>query len=127
MSSTFNSATTSLTPNYAQVYYMNMNSFSCCTPSSAEFGQVDSLASLLKLVAEPSRLRLLCLLRQGEHCVCELLEHVSMSQSLVSHHLKDLKHAGIVVDEKRGLKVFYSLTPKGATLTKRLFKIGETP
>ncbi len=71
------------------------------------------MSSLLKLVAEENRLKLLCILSEGEHCVCEIMEHVDMSQSLISHHLADLKSAGLVIDEKRGLRVYYQLTEGG--------------
>lgn len=102
---------------------MNVSSYSCCSPSGKESKQVALLSSLLKLVSEESRLKLLCILRNGEHCVCELMEHVEMSQSLISHHLKDLKDAGVVTDKKRGLRVYYSLTDKGKHITNLLFQI----
>jgi len=105
------------------VYHMNMSSYSCSSSSSSESKQVAALASLLKLVSEESRLKMLCILRQGERCVCEIMENVKMSQSLVSHHLSDLKKAGIVVDDKRGLRVYYSLTDKGKHITNLLFSI----
>ena len=100
-----------------------MSSYKCCTPSAQESGRVTALSSLLKIVSEESRLKLLCILNQSEHCVCEIMEHVNMSQSLISHHLKDLKDVGIVADEKRGLYVYYSLTPKGKDITNLIFKI----
>lgn len=100
-----------------------MGSYSCCTASSNEAIEVSSLVSLLKLVSEESRLKLLCILRNGEHCVCELMEHVKLSQSLISHHLKDLKDEGMVTDDKRGLNVYYSLTDKGKKITNLLFQI----
>lgn len=102
---------------------MNMRSYSCCKKSTRESKHVSSLSELLKIVSEESRLKLLCILRQGEHCVCELKEHVDLSQSLISHHLKDLKEAGIAMDEKRGLRVYYSLTDKGRSVTNQLFSI----
>jgi ArsR family transcriptional regulator len=102
---------------------MNMNSYSCCTPSSSESKHVASLASLLKIISEENRLRILCIIRQGKHCVCEIMEHVDLSQSLISHHLKDLKDAGIVTDEKQGLRVYYSLTDKGKYITNLIFSI----
>jgi len=102
---------------------MNMNSYSCCAPNQHQFNQVTSLSSLLKLVGEPSRLQILCILNQGQHCVCELEEHLNLSQSLVSHHLKDLKSAGLVTDQKQGLKVYYSLTPSGQKITQLLFTL----
>lgn len=100
-----------------------MSSYKCCTPTSLESKQVTELSSLLKIVAEESRLKLLCILNKGEQCVCEIMEHVDMSQSLISHHLKDLKDIDLVADEKRGLYVFYSLTPKGKNIINLLFKI----
>lgn len=102
---------------------MNMGSYSCCTPNTGEFGQVKDLSALLKLVAEESRLKLLCILRRGEHCVCEMMKHVTMSQSLVSHHLRDLKIAGLIKDEKKGVRVYYSLTNQGKLVSDLLFKI----
>lgn len=104
---------------------MNMSSCSCYSPSSRESKQIVSLSNLLKLVSEESRLKLLCILRNGEHCVCELMKHDKMSQSLISHHLKDLKKAGIVMDEKRGLRVYYWLTDKGKYITNLLFSITQ--
>lgn len=53
------------------------------------------------------------------------MEHINFSQSLISHHLKDLKDAGIIIDEKRGLNVFYSLTHKGKKITDLLFSIDK--
>ncbi|MCX6791711.1 MAG: metalloregulator ArsR/SmtB family transcription factor [Candidatus Gottesmanbacteria bacterium] len=100
-----------------------MRSCSCCSPSTKESKQVASLSSVLKVVSEESRLKLLCVLRKGEHCVCDTMKHVNLSQSLISHHLRDLKDAGIVSDEKRGLKVFYKLTDTGKRITDTLFKL----
>ena len=100
-----------------------MGSYNCCTPNKKEERDVSKLSSLLKLVSEENRLKLLCILRQGKHCVCELIEHGNMSQSLISHHLKDLKNAGFVSDEKKGQWVYYSLTALGRKTTDLLFQI----
>lgn len=100
-----------------------MNSYSCCSTKSNESRKMQALSSLLKIVSEESRLKLLCILQKGEHCVCELEEHVGLSQSLISHHLKDLKEAEIVNDKKMGLKVYYSLTKKGKKIINSLFTL----
>lgn len=102
---------------------MNMNSYNCCKSSTSEFKQISDLSFLLKIVGEENRLKLLCLLRQGEHCVCEMLEHFDMSQSLVSHHLSDLKEVGLVRVRKDGRQVFYSLTKKGQNITSKIFNL----
>ncbi|MBD3279752.1 MAG: metalloregulator ArsR/SmtB family transcription factor [Candidatus Pacebacteria bacterium] len=102
---------------------MNMNSYKCCQPNTSKFKQVSDLSHLLKLVGEENRLKLLCLLQQGEHCVCEILEHYNISQSLASHHLSDLKKAGLITNRKDGRQVFYSLTKKGQKLTNSIFSL----
>lgn len=100
-----------------------MCSYKCCSPQTDEFNQITVLAELLKLVSEENRLKLLCLLRQGEHCVCEIIEHFEMSQSLVSHHLADLKKAGLLEDRKNGRQIFYKLTEYGLKITNIIFSI----
>ncbi len=100
-----------------------MGSYACCSPSGEKPKSVSTLASLLKIVSEESRLKILCLLQDGEHCVCEILKEVKLSQSLVSHHLRDLKEIGVIKSDKRGLYVHYSLTEKGRRITKLLFQI----
>lgn len=102
---------------------MNMGSYSCCKSSTSHSIQVTTLSSVLKIVSEESRLKLLCILRNGEHCVCQIMEHVDQSQSLISHHLKDLKDADLVSDKKRGLYVYYALTKEGKRITDLLFQI----
>ena len=99
-----------------------MSSYNCCTPDKREFKRIVSLSSLLKIISEESRLKLLCILRKSKHCVCETMEHVDMSQSLISHHLADLKNAGLVVDEKKGQRVYYRLTKLG---NKIMFLLDE--
>lgn len=105
------------------IVYMNMSSYSCCTSTTKEGQQVENLSSILKIVAESSRLKLLCILRKGEYCVCEIMKHVDFSQSLVSHHLRDLREIGVVSDQKRGQRVYYSLSKKGQHITDALFQI----
>ena len=100
---------------------MNMGSYKCCQINSDEFEKIRKLSSLLKLIGEESRLKLLCLLKNGEHCVCEVLEEFEMSQSLVSHHLSDLKEIGLVIDRKQGRRVYYSLTEKGKDIVSKIF------
>ena len=100
-----------------------MSSCNCCSSKSIESKKVTSLSTLLKLVSEESRLKLLCILKKGKHCVCEIMEHVNLSQSLISHHLKDLKESGIVQDEKKGLRVYYCLTKKGEHIINSLFSL----
>jgi ArsR family transcriptional regulator len=66
-------------------------------------------AEVFKALGHPDRLRLVADLAAGERCVCDLVASVGSSWSTVSRHLSVLKAAGVVVDEKRGLQVFYRL------------------
>jgi DNA-binding transcriptional ArsR family regulator len=102
---------------------MNVDSYSCCTPKSADSVRVTKLTELLKVVSEESRLKLLCILRRGKHCVCELSTHAHLSKSLISHHLRDLKEAGIVSHNKQGLRVYYALTNKGKRVTDSVLSL----
>jgi len=92
---------------------MNMRSYNCGKGETEEFKKIVSLSFLLKTIAEESRLKILCLIGRGKLCVCDIAEALDLSQSLVSHHLADLKKIGLVKDEKRGQRVYYQLTALG--------------
>ncbi len=66
----------------------------------------------LKVVAEENRLKILCLLRAGEKCVCDIWQDLNLPQNLTSHHLKVLKDFGLVEDRKDGLRVYYTINKK---------------
>ncbi len=75
----------------------------------------ESLAVLLKAVADPARLQLLALIRAadaGEACVCDLTEPLGLTQPTVSHHLKVLTDAGILHRDKRATWAWYSVVPE---------------
>jgi DNA-binding transcriptional ArsR family regulator len=72
-------------------------------------GFPDGLPVFLRLLAEPNRLRILALLAQREHCVCEIEATLDLAQNLTSHHLSALRKAGLVQDRRDGKWVYYSL------------------
>ncbi len=77
--------------------------------------EADELAKVLKVLAEPARLRLLSLIQAqpgGEACVCHLIEPLGLSQGTVSHHLKALLSAGLVTREQRGSWAYYRVAPE---------------
>lgn len=90
----------------------------CCAPLAREpMGQDEArqVAPLLKALADPVRLRLVSLVLShagGEACVCDLTPHFDLSQPTVSHHLKVLSDAGLVVGTRRGRWVWYRLVPE---------------
>src|SRR6266487_723782 len=69
-----------------------------------------STINLLRLLADPTRLRLMLLLEQEELSVAELQEILGMGQSRISSHLAQLKRAGVVQDRRAGKNVYYGLT-----------------
>lgn len=100
-----------------------MRSCKCCTYNKAKIKEVGDLSILLKLVSDNSRLQLLYILQTGQHCVCQLMDNLKLSQSLISHHLKDLKDFDLVTDRKDSKWSYYSLTTKGIEITNLIFKI----
>jgi ArsR family transcriptional regulator, arsenate/arsenite/antimonite-responsive transcriptional repressor len=71
----------------------------------------ERLASVAKALSEPLRVQILDVLRRSPHavCQCELLALFEIKQSLLSHHLKKLAAAGLVVVERRHKWAYYSV------------------
>jgi SAM-dependent methyltransferase len=70
-----------------------------------------SIVKILRVVADPNRLRILLLLRSEELSVAELQEILTMGQSTISTHLSQLKQAGLVEDRRTGKSSLYKLSP----------------
>ena len=90
----------------------------CVAPlgTAAVLSEADAigLAVRLKALADPTRLRMLAFMldRPGrEACTCELAPLVRLSDPTVSHHLKTMEKAGLVVKERRGASVYYQVVP----------------
>lgn len=77
--------------------------------TASEKRRLERCAAVLKAMANPSRLLLVKQLARGERCVCDLHEAAGGDFSTVSKHLAQLRRAGLVECEKRGLQVFYRL------------------
>ena len=91
-------------------------------PGKYEFSdkQVSALEEKLKLLGVKARLELLLMLKEGPHCVCDLMSHTQLSQSLISHHLSDLTSAGFIEAEKEGKFMEYRLTQSGEEMLVNL-------
>jgi ArsR family transcriptional regulator len=68
-------------------------------------------ALVLRMLADPVRAAILDLLATEQLCVCHLQEALGAKQTLVSHHLKALRDAGLVEAEPAGRYVYYRLVP----------------
>src|SRR5215213_6103899 len=86
---------------------------------------LDRLVAMLRAAGDPTRLRLLLLLREAELTVSELVDIVGQSQPRVSRHLKLLGEAGLLERFKEGSWVFYRAADRGvgATLGKTLAEL----
>ena len=94
---------------------------------------MDRLVALGRALSDPIRVRMLAMMAEGRGCcdfsgsgvpaeesdegicVCEFEEHFGMGQSKVSYHMRKLKDAGLVREERRGKWAFYSLDREAAT------------
>ena len=70
---------------------------------------VDAVADVFKVLADPTRVRLLDALSHGERCVCDLSSLVGLTESAVSHQLRLLRSARLVRARRTGRLAFYSL------------------
>lgn len=88
----------------------------CCASVITEdlrADQAEELAHAFAALADPVRLRLFNLVAQaGEVCSCDLQEPLQKSQPTISHHTKVLAEAGLIVGEKRGRWVWWSVVPE---------------
>lgn len=82
--------------------------FDCCENKKIK-GELKETVNFLKAISEENRLVILCILQKQELCVCDIWQHLNLSQNLTSHHLKTLKDFGLVKSRKEGTKVIYSL------------------
>ncbi|MFA5748333.1 MAG: metalloregulator ArsR/SmtB family transcription factor [Candidatus Absconditabacterales bacterium] len=64
---------------------------------------------VLKTLADKNRIKIIHFLKQKEMTVSELLKHFDITQASLSHHLGTLKRANLVIDERRGQFVYYSI------------------
>jgi ArsR family transcriptional regulator, arsenate/arsenite/antimonite-responsive transcriptional repressor len=77
-------------------------------------------ARMFKALSDETRLRILCLLLQGELCVCDIMAVLQLPQSTVSRHLAYLKNAGWVDDRRCGVWMYYSIADNGNALQQGL-------
>ena len=68
------------------------------------------LSELFKVFGDSTRIRILYALYEEEISVCDLAEVLNLSQSAVSHQLKNLKNARLVKARREGKQIFYSLS-----------------
>jgi DNA-binding transcriptional ArsR family regulator len=110
--------------NFAEAYNINVDERQLTLKEiGEEIGARDTYkqARTLKAVADPTRLKIIKALSQHELCVCELMLLLDAQQSAVSHHLRILKDANLVVERRQGKWTFHRLAgDRLGTLLKAL-------
>ena len=76
---------------------------------SVESHSVGHVVGMLRTLSDPTRLRLLTVLQEGELSVSALCDRLHLAQPTVSHHLGRLRTARLVANRRAGKQVFYSL------------------
>jgi ArsR family transcriptional regulator, lead/cadmium/zinc/bismuth-responsive transcriptional repressor len=67
------------------------------------------LASIFKVLGDPTRLRIVTALQGGEMCVCDLAAYLNLTESAVSHQLRRLRELNLIKNRREGQILFYSL------------------
>jgi len=83
----------------------------CCKKEKSK-KELMEITEFLKIVSDENRLKILCILRKGEKCVCEIWQYLEIPQNLTSHHLKILREFNLILSRRDGLKIFYSINKK---------------
>ena len=84
----------------------------CFCKTNQSTKQLFETVLFLKAVSDENRLKIICFLKAGEKCVCEIVDFLKLPQNLVSHHLKVLRNQNILIARKDGLNFFYSINEK---------------
>lgn len=84
---------------------------------------LEEYSDIFKSIADPTRLKILFLLKNGELCVCEILDALDKSQSTVSHHLNILKKEKVIKARKEGKWIYYKL--KDEKIMEKIIEISE--
>jgi DNA-binding transcriptional ArsR family regulator len=80
---------------------------------SLENSNIGEIATLLKILSNPTRLKMVMLLLEGDYCVCELVKILNEKQNLISYNLGILKKHQIVESYNRSMDKYYKLDSKG--------------
>jgi ArsR family transcriptional regulator len=83
---------------------------------------VEDATTLFRIMGDPTRLRILHLLRGGELCVGDLVTVLDVPQPSASRHLGDLKRAGFITARKNSYWTFYTIAPARTPLRRKLLE-----
>lgn len=75
--------------------------------------EADQFASVFKALGHPVRFQIMDLIAQGggQICGCDIERHFALTQPTISHHLKVLRDAGLIVSEQRSVNIYHKVNP----------------
>ena len=73
---------------------------------------LNPLVKALKALSEENRLKIICLLKKSEKCVCKIGEFLNLPHNLICHHLKKLTKIKILISTKKGNFTYYKINNK---------------
>lgn len=88
---------------------------------------MDEMIIILKLLADKTRLTILAILKDGERCVCDLVEALQTTQPNISQHLRKLRAAGLVQETRRGQWAYYRLTVNDKPYVQAVMEAAALP
>lgn len=94
----------------------------CCALPTVDTDWAERTATLMKALADPTRLTMVAALWKAESpvCICDFTADLELSQPTISHHMAKLKEAGLVESEKDGIWIYYRLRHDLQPETRRL-------
>ena len=97
----------------------HLHSFSCCPlhenavhtalENMPDNNEIEALSAFFKMMGDPTRIKMMCVMAQGEMCVQDIASALDMTKSAISHQLSGLKENKIVKSRREGKNVFYSI------------------
>lgn len=89
--------------------YTDATTQSAAAARAIETPAARALAGVFKSLSDPTRLRIISVLRHGELCVADLTAALGMEQSTISHQLRHMRSLGLVGFRREGRRIFYHL------------------
>jgi ArsR family transcriptional regulator, arsenate/arsenite/antimonite-responsive transcriptional repressor len=100
-------------PRFAVIEKLSKQLTACCSSrTKAQAKDLSSFSTLFKALGDDTRLAILGFLATAGDalCVCDIEDHVKgLSQPTISHHLRQLREAGLVTAERRGTWIYYAI------------------
>jgi ArsR family transcriptional regulator, arsenate/arsenite/antimonite-responsive transcriptional repressor len=94
----------------------------CCELPAVDSAWAEETATLMKALADPTRLTMVAALWKAKApaCICDFTGDMDLTQPTVSHHMSRLKEAGLVESDKDGIWTYYRLRDDMPARTRRL-------